>query len=89
MSTWIKVALEAKRGGFPKCRIQFSRAPSKRITSAFCSASDLQELQTFLWHLLIKIDVLLTWLELLNEGQSQGHIPYPLVMAGMASWSWQ
>ena len=37
-STWMIFTEGLKRGGFPKWRIQFSRAPSRRITSASFSA---------------------------------------------------
>ena len=41
ISTWITLTSGENLGGFPKCKIQFSRAPRRRITSAFCNANDL------------------------------------------------
>jgi hypothetical protein len=38
MSSWTMRTFLLKRGGRPKCMIQFRRAPSRKITSAFCSA---------------------------------------------------
>ena len=38
ISSWITRTFSAKRGGRPKCMIQFSRAPSSMTTSAFWSA---------------------------------------------------
>ena len=38
MSSWMIRTSGLKRGGRPKCMIQFSRAPSSRTRSAFCSA---------------------------------------------------
>ena len=41
ISTWIILTSGENLGGFPKCKIQFSRAPRRRMTSAFCNAKDL------------------------------------------------
>lgn len=38
ISTWMTLTSLSNRGGWPKCKIQFSLAPSSRITSACCNA---------------------------------------------------
>ena len=38
MSSWITRTSARKRGGLPKWRIQFNRAPSRKMRSAFFSA---------------------------------------------------